>query len=139
MASRPPVKTKKLTRDKLAKFLPNHESIKAFEDVTEDVSTTIPDAIEGMTESVDTLIAGEVFRRRAAPAPVPGGTSDTGQILAVEAFRRRAPQPAAVAQDGSDMSQVLVGEAFRRRAQPAPVVGAESDASSIIATQVFGA
>lgn len=139
MAERPPVKTKKLTRDKLAKFLPNHESIKAFEDVVSDVSETLPDAIGGLTESADTVISGEVFRRRSDPPPVPGGASDAGQILAVEAFRRRSPQAAAVAQDGSDLGQVLAIETFRRRAQPAPVVGAESDASAILATQVFGA
>lgn len=44
MASAPDVKTTKLTRDKLAKFLPNHEAIKCFENLTQDVSQTLPAA-----------------------------------------------------------------------------------------------
>ena len=45
MPERPIVKTRRITRDKLAQFLPSHELIKAFEDMSSDVSTTIPDAI----------------------------------------------------------------------------------------------
>lgn len=114
MADRPDVKTRRLTREKLAKFLPNHETIKAFENITEDLADTLPDAISGVAENADT-------------------------VLAVDAFRRRAPVPAAIAQDGTDAGAILAGDAFRRRAPPHTVVGRESDASSILATQIFGA
>lgn len=39
------VRTKRLTREKLASVFPNHEMVKAFESLTEDVGVSIPDAI----------------------------------------------------------------------------------------------
>lgn len=47
------VKTRKLTRNKLATFLSNQELIKAFENLTEDVSTTIPGAMDGNTGATE--------------------------------------------------------------------------------------
>ncbi len=43
---------KPLTREQLAKFLPDHESIKAFEQLAEDVTVTIPDVLELLEISV---------------------------------------------------------------------------------------
>ena len=48
-------RTKKLTRDKLRQFLPNHQAIKTFEDLTHDVVTTLPDAIQAQTDDSSTL------------------------------------------------------------------------------------
>lgn len=48
-------KFRKLTRDQLAKFLPDHESIKVFEQITENSGELLPDQIEQLT--LDTGIA----------------------------------------------------------------------------------
>ena len=53
MASRPAVKTKLVTRDKLASFLPNHELIRAFENLTHDVAHVLPDAAQTSSTSSD--------------------------------------------------------------------------------------
>lgn len=48
-------KFRKLTRDQLAKFLPDHESIKVFEQITANSGELLPDQIEQLT--LDTGIA----------------------------------------------------------------------------------
>lgn len=48
-------KFRKLTRDQLAKFLPDHESIKVFEQITENSGELLPDQIEQL--ALDTGIA----------------------------------------------------------------------------------
>lgn len=53
MASRPAVKVRPITRDKLATFLGSHELITAFENLVEDVATTIPDDTETLSIAVD--------------------------------------------------------------------------------------
>jgi hypothetical protein len=70
MADRPVVRTRLITRDKLAQFLPSHELIKAFEDLASDVSKTLPDAIEGTTVDSSSLLATVAFARPPATPPV---------------------------------------------------------------------
>lgn len=53
MADRPAVKTRKLTREKLASFLKSHELIKAFENLAQDVAETLPDAVEDSNANND--------------------------------------------------------------------------------------
>lgn len=70
MADRPAVKTQRIGRDKLAQFLPTHELIKAFENISTDVSETLPDAIEGAAVDSNSLIATVAFARPPASPPV---------------------------------------------------------------------
>jgi hypothetical protein len=53
MADRPVVKSRRITREELARFLPSHRAIKAFEDLIDDVAEALPDAIEGDTNDID--------------------------------------------------------------------------------------
>jgi hypothetical protein len=48
-------KFRKLTRDQLAKFLPDHESIKVFEQITANSGELLPDQIDQL--ALDTGIA----------------------------------------------------------------------------------
>lgn len=49
------VSTRPLTRDKLAQFLKSHELIKAFENLTADVSAALPEAIDAIVLDIDGL------------------------------------------------------------------------------------
>jgi hypothetical protein len=109
MADLPTVKTKRITRDKLAQFLPSHELIKAFENLSEDVAETLPDAISGAAVDAGSVIASMSFTRPIATPPAPDG--DAGQVIAGAAFARQVQQPAAP----------------------------DDTASQILATQIFGA
>lgn len=51
MADRPAVRTRPITREKLAQFLPSQELIKAFEALAQDVGTTLPDAVLSASEA----------------------------------------------------------------------------------------
>jgi hypothetical protein len=84
MADRPPVKTRPITRDKLAQFLPSHELIKAFEDMASDVSKVLPDAIEGTTVDSSSLLATVAFAR--PPATPPAFHNAASDILAGQVF-----------------------------------------------------
>lgn len=84
MADRPPVKTQRLTRDKLAQFLPTHELIKAFENLSADVSETLPDAIEGATVDAGSMLSTASFARQ--PATPPTFHNAASDILAGQIF-----------------------------------------------------
>lgn len=45
--------TKRLSREKLARFLPNHESIKVFESLIDDVRGTLPSAYQSAQDAAD--------------------------------------------------------------------------------------
>lgn len=49
------VQTKPITRNKLSSFLPNHELVKALENLTADVGTTLPDAADEIANQVTDL------------------------------------------------------------------------------------
>lgn len=85
-------KFRKLTRDQLAKFLPDHESIKVFEQITANSGELLPDQIEQLT--LDTGIAQanatsalDSLQRIAhalellATAPPEASTSDDSALL----------------------------------------------------------
>ena len=61
MADRPEIKSRQLTRDDLAQFLPNPKLIRAFELMTEDVTITLPDAIADSGSDADSVIAQASF------------------------------------------------------------------------------
>lgn len=85
MADTPAVKTRKISRDKLAQFLPNLELIKAFENLVDDVSDALPAAIGSSATDADTVLGADVFRPRVAALPhIPDDT--TSAILAAQIF-----------------------------------------------------
>lgn len=57
MASIPKVRTQPITRDKLAKFLPNQEAIRTFENLTKDVSETLPQSSYDNSVGIDAATA----------------------------------------------------------------------------------
>jgi hypothetical protein len=64
MAERPAVRTRNLSRNKIAQITGNRpELIRAMEDLVEDVATTIPDAIGDQSRDVDTVMALAAFTR----------------------------------------------------------------------------
>lgn len=88
------LRTRKITRDKLATFLPSHELIKAFENLIQDVEEVVPDAnisqdtadsalseaaaARAVAESVKKL----VLALGAAPPPAPAARSEPVDDLA---------------------------------------------------------
>lgn len=53
MATKPPVKTQSVGRSKLASVFKDHETLKAFENLTSDVSTVLPDAVMVNEEAIE--------------------------------------------------------------------------------------
>lgn len=92
MASLPATKTRKLTRDKLRKFLPNHESIRAFEELTQDVTETLPQA------SYDNSVAAEQAATAAASA------ADLAESALVAAGHAQASADVASQQAGEGLT-----------------------------------
>jgi hypothetical protein len=109
MAERPPVKTRPITRGKLSSFLPTHELIKAFENLSEDVSQTLPDAIEGSSVDASTVIAGAMFQQRQPPMPAPSIDS-VDAVMAGAAFQPRTPTPPA--EPPSALQTILANQIF---------------------------
>ncbi len=69
MATNIPTRSKRLTRDRLARiFGQDIEAIRAFEDLTSDVTETLPDAIESFEVSASDAQAIAVGARSAARA-----------------------------------------------------------------------
>jgi hypothetical protein len=62
MADTVDILTRKLTREKLSRFLPNHEAIKAFEAMQQDIADTIPVAVQTALEAAE---AAEVAAQSA--------------------------------------------------------------------------
>lgn len=132
MADIPTVKSRRITRDKLATFLGSHELIKAFENLIEDVVVTIPEAVAAEAEDMDTVLKAGAFSRQAAP--VPQTNDDAASLMAAQLFAR--PAPVAPPQRG-DIEPIIEAQLFARQA-PSPQ--AAPDASSVIlAAQIFGA
>lgn len=103
------IKTKRLTRQKLAEFLPNQEAIKAFENLQEDVMETIPVIVEDTASNANNLVAADMFRAKA-PVLMPSA-ADSQSLQAAAIFLPHMQQ----------------------HAQP------PDDARNILATQIFGA
>ena len=55
MANRPQVRTRRLTRSEIARFISDARGVVEFESVTEDVSITLPDAIEALWAEIDAI------------------------------------------------------------------------------------
>lgn len=51
------VATRQVTRDKLAQFLKSQELIKLFENLTQDVSVTVPEALDTISAVADQALA----------------------------------------------------------------------------------
>lgn len=68
MAERPEVLSKRVTRADLAEFLPNSRAIRAFENMVQDLTQTLPDAIENSSADADSLLAVATF---VAPPSLP--------------------------------------------------------------------
>lgn len=85
MAERPPIKSRQLTRDDLAQFLPNPKLIRAFELITEDVTVTLPDAIAGAGSDADNVLATSSFSPPQQPDALQL-TDTASPILAAQIF-----------------------------------------------------
>lgn len=84
MADRPVTKTRRITREELARFLPSHRAIKAFEDLIEDLQS-LPDSIASTSDDQDTILAGATYRPHV-PVPVHNPDDSSSQILATQIF-----------------------------------------------------
>lgn len=103
------LRTRKISRDKLASFLPSHELIKAFENLVQDVEEVVPDtnqsqdladtalseaaAARAVAESVKKLVLALV----ATPPPAPAARQEpaddlTSQIATLHSLVARLTQ-----------------------------------------------
>jgi HPt (histidine-containing phosphotransfer) domain-containing protein len=91
------VRTRRITRDKLAQFLPSHELIKAFESFTDDIISTLPTAIG---ENADAINDAQQM-------------ADSALALAAAAMgmANLAAQLAAVPNDGPPPAPVITDQA----------------------------
>lgn len=92
MATRPPVKSQPLTRNKLAEFLKSHELVTAFENLLRDVSKTLPDAAENDSaaaeaaqETADAALIGAAAAQSSANAAQATASSALAQAGAAQA------------------------------------------------------
>lgn len=110
MADRPTVKTKRVGRDKLQKFLPSHELVKWAEGLTEDVVVTLPDAIDESTNSSGTVLATRLFGQREPLIPQTLlQANDADRVMTNTAFGQRQAQ---MPQTDADSSRILAGQVF---------------------------
>ena len=108
-----PILTKKLSREKLAKFLPNHESIKAFESLIDDVRETLPGAYQSAQDDAEAAQTSAVAANEAAntahdAAKAAQGAADSAAAAA--AIAQAHADALALALAGLDQSQTLVSE-----------------------------
>lgn len=81
-----PVLSIPIPRDELKKFLPNFQLIKAFENMSQDVSVTLPDSINGNTDAVELAQAtadAAIVQATAAQADADAAQAD------IDAFQLR--------------------------------------------------
>lgn len=75
---------RRLTRDKLSRALGGDpDVVKAFENLTTDVTQTLPEAIGATTSDSSSMLAAVVFVPRATP---PQYTDPAADILAAQIF-----------------------------------------------------
>lgn len=106
-----------LTRDQLAEFLPNHESIKAFENLFAITETIAPDVVAQLTAQVGTIGAQAVQALTALPQAVQDAALScaaaeakaTQALQAVEALRT-AVEMAALAPPRVPMKRSRFGQ-----------------------------
>lgn len=104
--ARPAVRSQQLTRDKLAEFLKSHELIKAFENLSYDVSQTLPDAVQIDSEAIEQA-------QLTADAAVLGAAAAQGSADTAQATADSAVTQAAAAQANIDLLEaapfVMIG------------------------------
>lgn len=103
------LRTRKITRDKLASFLPSHELIKAFENLIQDVEEVVPDtnisqdtADSALSEAAAARAVAESVKKLvlafgASPPPAPAERSKpvddlTAQIATLYSLVARLTQ-----------------------------------------------
>ena len=103
-------RTRRLTRDKLRQFLPNHEAMKVFEDLTHDVVVTLPDAISSQTDA-NALLA--LLGTDSHRSPTAAAQALADQIAVVlQTNRTQASAISALRRDVDDLQAQLL--AFTR-------------------------
>lgn len=128
MPDRPNVMTRKVTRDKLASFLKSQELIKFIESLQTDVTETLPNSIVDISSDAQLLLAASLFAPRAQISPDVRGD----QFIAV----RRDAQGYQLTLSAEQLVAALLP--YLPRAQQARSVLLSPDASTILATQIFG-
>lgn len=109
MASKPALLSRLLTRNKLAEVFKNHEIIKAFENLFQDVTATIPDAIQESSADADSVLTSQAFLPRVPTFPL-SDKADADGVLAMQSFLPPAPfnQP----RDDENESRILASQIF---------------------------
>lgn len=77
--TKPVVKTSGLTRKKLATFLNSHDLIKTFENMTTDITTTLPDAIANIVPT--TMVIGDLLYAASSDTLTTLNDVATGNVL----------------------------------------------------------
>jgi hypothetical protein len=125
MATRPSVRTRPVTRDKLAAIFKSHELVKAFENMVGDVGEVLPDATEAATAAAELALsranalralalvvldaAGVAAPNARALAVGPGlSLDDSGPGGAVTLDLKFSVDPLVLAEDVSEDAGVFV-------------------------------
>jgi len=108
-----PILTRPISREKLALFLPNHESIKAFESLIDDVRETLPDAYQAAQDAADAaqtaaIAANEAANNAQTAAETAQDSADSANAAATLAQEQAAALNAVVSD--LEQSQVLISE-----------------------------
>ena len=115
MATRPAVFTQHITREKLARFLPNQESVKLLENLFRDVAGTLPDAsyanAEAINEAQNTADAARISADEALVEVEQAQLeSDAARLLA-----NSAASVAQAAFNAADQVEYLLGQVSELR------------------------
>lgn len=110
----------KLTREQLAKFLPDHQSIRAFEQLLDDVATTIPEAGDEANTNAGIAIAAANAALSAAAEVI----SQISQLLC-------APPPKELQEPDDTDPRYQLGTMASQNADAVEITGGSMSLSSL--------
>lgn len=114
--------TKPITRNKLSQWLPNHEAVKALENLTQDVGTTLPNVMNAANAQITALRSQvEVLKSNVATLQdrVTALESDVAELQAEVAALTGGGNDAAIGQIRAQLS-ILNGLIDARYKGPKP-------------------
>lgn len=108
MADRPNVLTRDVTRDKLAAIFKSHELVKAFENLSRDVGTTLPNATQQAASDAEEALAAAAAAELLAQAALQIGQEALNEAIALAvapALAQLGAEVAALRNQINDLQQ----------------------------------
>lgn len=105
--------TQKITREKLARFFGNHEVVKLMENLTQDVSTALPDAVnQNVSDSEETVDSAMVALMSAGSARNSAAIAESlvrEATALIQTNRSLASEVAALRREISELRAITQG------------------------------